>query len=118
MEDQVLSIYAKGMSTRDIEKHLENLYGVDAYPELISRITDRIIPLITELQNRPLSAIYAIVFMNAIHYKVRQDGRVITKAAYTAIGVDLDGIKDVLGIWIGENTTGLSEKSQRQNLPL
>jgi transposase-like protein len=103
IEDQVLSMYAKGMSTRDIEKHLESLYGVDASPELISRITDRIIPLISEWQNRPLSAIYAIVFMDAIHYKVRQDGRVITKAAYTAIGVDLDGIKDVLGIWIGEN---------------
>jgi putative transposase len=103
IEDQVLSMYAKGMSTRDIEKHLESLYGVDASPELISRITDRIIPLIGEWQTRPLSAIYAIVFMDAIHYKVRQDGRVITKAAYTAIGVDLDGIKDVMGIWIGEN---------------
>ena len=103
IEDQVLSMYAKGMSTRDMEKHIESLYGMDVSPELISRITDRIIPMITEWQNRPLSAIYAIVFMDAIHYKVRQDGRVITKAAYTAIGVDLDGIKDVLGIWIGEN---------------
>lgn len=103
IEDQVLSMYAKGMTTRDIERHLESLYGIDASPELISRITDRIIPLISEWQSRPLSPIYAIVFMDAIHYKVRQDGRVITKAAYTAIGVDLDGIKDVLGIWIGEN---------------
>jgi putative transposase len=103
LEDQVLSMYAKGMTTRDIEKHLENLYAMDASPELISRITDRIIPMIAEWQSRPLSPIYAIVFMDAIHYKVRQDGRVITKAAYTAIGVDLDGIKDVLGIWIGEN---------------
>jgi len=103
IEDQVLSMYAKGMSTRDIEKHIESLYGIDVSPELISRITDRIIPMINEWQTRPLSAIYAIVFMDAIHYKVRQDGRVITKAAYTAIGVDLDGIKDVIGIWIGEN---------------
>jgi putative transposase len=103
IEDQVLSMYAKGMSTRDMEKHLESLYGMDVSPELISRITDRIIPMINEWQSRPLSAIYAIVFMDAIHYRVRQDGRVITKAAYTAIGVDLDGIKDVLGIWIGEN---------------
>jgi putative transposase len=103
IEDQVLSMYAKGMSTRDMEKHLEGLYGMDVSPELISRITDRIIPMINEWQSRPLSPIYAIVFMDAIHYKVRQDGRVITKAAYTAIGVDLDGIKDVLGIWIGEN---------------
>lgn len=103
IEDQVLSMYAKGMTTRDIERHLENIYAIDASPELISRITDRIIPMISEWQSRPLSPIYAIVFMDAIHYKVRQDGRVITKAAYTAIGVDLDGIKDVLGIWIGEN---------------
>jgi putative transposase len=103
IEDQVLSMYAKGMTTRDIEKHLESLYGVDASPELISRITDRIIPMINEWQTRPLSPVYAIVFLDAIHYKIRQDGRVITKAAYTAIGVDLDGIKDVLGIWIGEN---------------
>ena len=103
IEDQVLSMYAKGMSTRDMEKHLESLYGMDVSPELISRITDRIILMINEWQSRPLSPIYAIVFMDAIHYKVRQDGRVITKAAYTAIGVDLDGIKDVLGIWIGEN---------------
>jgi transposase-like protein len=103
IEDQVLSMYAKGMSTRDIERHIESLYGIDTSPELISRITDRIIPMINEWQARPLSAIYAIVFMDAIHYKVRQDGRVITKAAYTAIGVDLDGVKDVLGIWIGEN---------------
>jgi Transposase and inactivated derivatives len=103
IEDQVLSMYAKGMSTRDIERHVESLYGIDTSPELISRITDRIIPMINEWQSRPLSPIYAIVFMDAIHYKVRQDGRVITKAAYTAIGVDLDGIKDVLGIWIGEN---------------
>jgi len=103
IDDQVLSMYARGMTTRDIESHLENIYGVDASPELISKITDKIIPLVTEWQNRPLSSLYAILFMDAIHYKVRSEGRVITKAAYTAIGVDLEGVKDVLGIWIGEN---------------
>lgn len=102
IDDQVLSMYARGMTTRDIKTHLENIYGVDASPELISRITDKILPLVTEWQTRPLSSIYAILFMDAIHYKVRYEGRVVTKAAYTAIGVDLDGIKDVLGIWIGE----------------
>lgn len=102
IDDQVLSMYARGMTTRDIQSHLENIYGVDASPELISRITDKILPLVTEWQNRPLSSIYAILFMDAIHYKVRSEGRVISKAAYTAIGVDLDGTKDVLGIWIGE----------------
>ena len=81
IEDQVLSMYARGMSTRDIEKHLENIYGVDASPELISRITDKIIPLVNDWQARPLSPIYAIVFMDAIHYKVRQDGKAATKAA-------------------------------------
>lgn len=103
IDDQVLSMYARGMTTRDIEAHLENIYGVDASPELISKITDKIIPLVTEWQNRPLSSLYAILFMDAIHYKVRSEGRVITKAAYTAIGVDLEGVKDVLGIWVGEN---------------
>lgn len=103
IEDQVLSMYARGMSQRDMEKHLESIYGIDSSPDLISRITDKITPLVTEWQNRPLDSIYAIVFMDAIHYKVRQDGKATTKAAYTAIGVNLDGIKDVLGIWIGEN---------------
>lgn len=102
IDDQVLSMYARGMTTRDIQSHLENIYGVDASPELISRITDKILPLVTEWQNRPLSSIYAILFMDAIHYKVRYEGRVVSKAAYTAIGVDLEGTKDVLGIWIGE----------------
>jgi len=97
IDDQVLSMYGRGMTTRDIKDHLENIYGVDASPELISRITDKILPLVTERQNRPLSTVYAILFMDAIHYKVRHEGRVVTKAAYTAIGVDLEGVKDVLG---------------------
>ena len=96
-------MYPRGMSQRDMEKHLESIYGIDASPDLITRITDKIIPLVTEWQNRPLDSIFAIVFTGAIHYKVRQYGKSTTKAAYTAIGVNLDGIKDVLGIWIGEN---------------
>jgi len=103
IDDQVLSMYARGMTTRDIKAHLENIYRVDASPELISRITDKILPLVTEWQARPLSTVYAILFMDAIHYKVRHEGRVVTKATYTAIGVNLDGVKDVPGIWIGEN---------------
>jgi putative transposase len=102
IEDQVLSMYAKGMTTRDIEKHLESIYGIDASPELISRITDKILPLVTEWQNRPLEEIYGIVFMDAIHYKVRSEGRILSKAAYTAMGVSMEGIKEVLGIWVGE----------------
>jgi len=102
IEDQVLSMYAKGMTTTDIEKHLESIYGIDATPELISRITDKILPLVTEWQSRPLEEVYSIVFMDAIHYKVRSEGRIIKKAAYTAIGVNLEGFKEVLGIWVGE----------------
>jgi putative transposase len=102
IEDQVLSMYAKGMTVRDIKTHLSDLYGIDSSPELISRITDKILPLITEWQTRPLEEIYAVVFMDAIHYKVRSEGRVVSKAAYTIIGVNLEGIKEVLGIWIGE----------------
>lgn len=103
IEDQILSMYAKGMSVRDIQDHLQNIYGIEASPTLISRITDRIMPLVTEWQNRPLEPVYAIVFMDAVHFKVRTDGRIINKAAYVAIGINLDGKKDVLGIWIGEN---------------
>jgi transposase-like protein len=102
IEDQVLSMYAKGMTTTDIEKHLESIYGIDATPDLISRITDKILPLVTEWQSRPLEEVYSIVFMDAIHYKVRSEGRILKKAAYTAIGVNLDGFKEVLGIWVGE----------------
>ncbi len=102
IDDQVLSMYAKGMTTRDIEAHLESLYGIDASPELISRITDKILPLVTEWQSRPLEEVYGIVFMDAIHYKVRSEGRILNKAAYTVMGVNLDGIKEELGIWVGE----------------
>ncbi len=102
IDDQVLSMYARGMTTRDIEKHLESIYGIDASPELISRITDKILPLVTEWQSRPLEEVYAIVFMDAIHYKVRSEGRIVNKAVYTVMGVNLEGIKEILGIWIGE----------------
>jgi len=105
IEDQVLSMYAKGMSTRDITDHLYNIYGIEASPTLISGLTDKILPMIHEWQNRPLESVYPIVFMDAIHYKVRQDNRVVSKAAYAIIGVNMSGMKDVLGIWIGENET-------------
>ena len=90
------------MSTRDISAHLEQLYGIDVSPTLISNVTQKLIPVIQEWQNRPLSSMYAIVFLDAIHYKVKQDGAIVSKAAYMVIGIDLQGYKDVLGIWIGE----------------
>ncbi len=103
IEDQIIGMYSKGMSTRDISSHLKSIYGIDISHTLVSKITDRIIPLAQEWQNRALDPIYPIVFMDAIHYKVRSEGRVINKAAYIAIGINLEGIKEVLGIWIGEN---------------
>lgn len=103
IEDKILGMYAKGMSTRDIAAHLEELYGMEASPTLISKITEKIMPIAQEWQNRPLDPIYPIIFLDAIHYKVRSDGKVINKAAYIIIGVTISGVKDVLGIWVGEN---------------
>jgi putative transposase len=97
------TLYAKGVSTRDIQDHLANLYGLDVSPAMISTVTNKIIPLIKEWQNRPLQGVYAVVFLDAIHFKVKQDGAIVNKAAYMVIGIDLDGNKDVLGMWIGEN---------------
>ena len=106
IEGQILSLYAKGMSNRDIEDHLNNLYGIDVSPSMISKITDKIIPEIREWQSRQLEDVYPIVFMDAIHYSVRKDGVVVKKAVYLAIGIDKEGRKEVLGFWIGENESG------------
>ena len=103
LDQKIISMYAKGMTVRDIQWHIKDYYGADISPTMISNITDKILPLIAEWQSRPLSDIYAIVFFDAIHYKVRQDGKVINKASYTCLGVDLQGHKEVLGIWVGEN---------------
>jgi len=103
IEDQVLSMYAKGMTTRDISDHLKTVYGVDASAEMISKMTDRILPIAKEWQNRPLERKYAVVFMDAIHYNVRQDNAIVKKAVYIAIGIKLNGSKEVLGMWVGGN---------------
>ena len=103
IEDQVLSMYAKGMNTRDISKHLQDVYGVDASAEMISHMTDRILPIAREWQNRPLERKYAIVYMDAVHFNVREDNRTVKKAVYVAIGIRVTGQKEVLGMWIGGN---------------
>lgn len=105
IEDKVISMYAKGMSTRDISSHIEDLYGIPLSAESVSRMTDKIMPLIEEWQNRPLNPYYPFVFMDAIHYKVKNNNRIVSKAAYVVVGIDEDGFKDVLGLWIGENET-------------
>ncbi len=103
VEEKILSMYAKGMTTGDIETHIHDIYGLEVSDTTISRITDKILPIIREWQQRPLESVYAIVFMDAIHYHVRSEGQIVKKAVYIAIGIDLDGHKDVLGMWVGEN---------------
>lgn len=102
IEEQVLAMYAKGLSTRDIEDHLNDIYGIDISAGLVSKITDKIMPMIAEWQARPLEKVYPIVFLDAIHFRVRKDNRVLNKAAYTVLGITVAGHKDILGIWIGE----------------
>jgi len=105
IERKIISMYAKGMTTGDMEAHIQDLYGLDISDSTISRITDKILPIAKEWQSRPLESIYSVVYMDAIHYHVRQDGRIVKKAVYIAIGINLDGMKDVLGLWVGENET-------------
>ena len=103
VEEKILSMYAKGMTTGDIETHIKDIYGLDVSDTTVSRITDKILPVAKEWQQRPLESIYAVVFLDAIHYHVRSEGQIVKKAVYIAIGIDLDGKKDVLGMWVGEN---------------
>ena len=103
IEEKILSMYAKGMTTSDIESHIHDIYGVEVSDTTVSRITDKILPVAKEWQQRPLESIYAVVFMDAIHFHVRSEGQIVKKAVYIAIGIDLDGKKDVLGMWVGEN---------------
>jgi len=105
IDEQILALYAKGVSVRDIQDHLNRMYGVSVSPTLISNVTNRIMPVIKEWQSRPLQKTYAIVFLDAIHYKVKQEGCIVNKAVYMVIGVDMDGNKDVLGMYIGEHET-------------
>lgn len=103
VEEKILSMYAKGMTTSDIEAHIRDIYGIEVSDTTVSRVTDKILPIAKEWQQRPLEAIYAVVFLDAIHYHVRSEGQIIKKAVYIAIGINLDGRKDVLGMWVGEN---------------
>lgn len=103
IEDKVIFLYSQGVSTRDIQKTMQEMYGINVDDSRVSKITDKILPLIKEWQERPLQSVYAMVILDAIHYNVRDNGIVTKKAAYVAIGTDLEGRKDVLGIWLGAN---------------
>lgn len=102
IEEHIISMYAKGMTTRDIQSHMESLYGLEFSAEAISRITDKVFERAKEWQNRPLEPIYAIIFLDALFYKMRVDGVIKNVAAYAVIGINLEGNKDCLGIWIME----------------
>ena len=103
MEEKIISLYAAGMTTRDISEQVKTLYDIEISPELVSKITEKVMPQVAEWQNRGLETIYPFVFMDAIHYKIRENHQIVTKAAYVVLGINMDGYKEILGIWIGEN---------------
>ena len=105
IEEKVISLYARGMSTRDIHDQLQDLYGIELSAEMVSKITDKILPEIKEWQARPLNPVYPFVFMDCIHYKVREDGRILSRAAYVIMGVTIEGYKEILSITVGANET-------------
>jgi len=102
-DDKIISMYSLGMTTRDIQSHLEEIYGVEVSPSLISQVTDAISEEVMLWRNRPLDEVYPIVYLDAVRIKVRHDSKVINKAVYLAIGVNIHGIKEVLGMWTAEN---------------
>lgn len=102
LDRQILALYARGSSFGDISGHLEQMYGLEVSPATISRVTDKIMPLITEWRSRPLEPVYPFVWLDAIHYKVRHEGRVVNRAVYCMIGINQEGYKDLLGMYLGE----------------
>jgi len=102
-DDKILSMYARGMTTREIQGHLEEIYGVEVSPSLISSVTDAVVEEVKEWQSRPLEALYPILFLDALMVKMRHEGRVENRAVYVAVGIDLEGRKDVLGLWTSAN---------------
>lgn len=103
MDDQILSLYAKGMSTRDIVDAFQDMYGADISAGLVSQVTNSVLEKMVEWQNRPLDAVYPIVYLDCIVFKIRQDKRVINKAIYLVLGINIEGHKERLGMWVSEN---------------
>lgn len=102
LEDMIISLFAMGASNRDIESQTKKLYGVDVSPEMVSKITDKILPRAKEWQNRELKELYPVIFLDGVMFNVRTDGQVGKKTAYVVYAINTEGLKDVLGIWIGE----------------
>ncbi len=105
IEGQIISMYAKGMTTADISAHIKEIYGFGISKGMVTKITNKVLPTIEEWQNRPLDRVYPMVFLDAIHYSVRDNGVVVKKAVYIALGYTVEGFKEVLGMWVGENET-------------
>jgi len=105
IEAKIISMYSKGMTTRDISDHVRDIYGLEVSAEMVSRITAEVLEQAKEWQARPLDTVYPFLFLDAVHYSVRTNGKVVKRAAYIVLGINLEGIKDVLGIYIGENET-------------
>ncbi|MEE9373118.1 MAG: IS256 family transposase [Saprospiraceae bacterium] len=103
VEEKIISMYAKGMSTRDINTHMSDIYGVSISADMVSSITDKVLPLVKQWQERPLSRLYPIVYLDGIHFKVRDGGKIVSRCAYIVLGINAEGMKEILGIWIGEN---------------
>ena len=103
IENQIISMYAKGMTTRDISTHIKEIYGFGISESMVSKITNKMLPTIEEWQNRPLEKVYPFVFLDAIHYHVRENNIVVKKAVYIALGYNTEGYKEILGMWVGEN---------------
>ena len=102
LDKKIISLYAKGMSTSDIQAEIEDLYGITISPSMVSKITDKVLSSAVEWQNRPLDRIYPIVYLDAMYFKVRSNGKIVNKAVYICLGYDMDGYKDILGIWVDE----------------
>ena len=103
IEDKIISLYGRGLTTREINEQIQDLYGIDVSATMISNITDQIIPEIKEWQERPLDDVYPIAFIDAVHFSVRDENRVVKKAAYVVLGITKDGYKEIVGVYIGEN---------------
>ena len=119
LEDLIIALYAKGMSNRDIETHMQQVYGLEVSAETVTRITDKILPIAREWQTRQLNEIYPIIYLDGILFSVNQDGHVIKKTVYLVYAITLEGKKEVLGIWIGEACQRRSRNPQlrRNNSP-
>lgn len=102
LDKKIIGLYARGMSVEDIKSEIDELYGVDLSPAMISKITDKVMDTAIAWQNRSLDSIYPIVYMDAVHFKVREEHRIVSKAAYICMALDMKGYKDILGIWVGE----------------